>query len=1039
MRQGDSGSWVVDQQTGHVYGHLIASDNWGGAYVAPLHDTFAEIRKHFSSAIISLPTAEEVSVKASAKQEYEDKHDNSDSTSMFERDTGNASKSRDAFGVKQENDPLHPANNGSAIATMNVGYKTQYDLFRVCKLEDPARDIRIIKSITGDNQLELSLDIQRIQKDDSRPKFSYNALSWCWRSPSDEVSKLEPLMIVYKTRKYNFDVSRNLADALRTLKDRPDPLWVDWICIDQKNTEERNNQVQLMSAIYGEANCVYVWLGSHSAESKTAFEFIPELLKIDQFPRLVDDSTVHHKWRALKDLMMRDWFSRRWIIQEIALAHQATLLCGDSELDWKEFADAVSLFNLYETETRAISKIMMDQIDYDYQPDYFGSIPALGAARLVEVTDHLFEPGGGANAGRGRQQSLEYLVSTFTPFNASEARDTIYAILAIAKDSTPRTESQLKDAYQALEKIDVAEVEMTSPKFVENLRTFAAIVNKHSASKPYHVDYNLPISDVYADFVHFSIEQAKMQDPTRALDILCRPWAPDPDFPLSSDRLNAKHGHWRSAFGWKKGYDGGYEENPLKNARAEQSPRKEIRLLNAYRLSSEPDEITGQIKIMLEDQNNGPFRLERSRDTIPSWTPSTARASFAWNKDTGEHRKMTRKQADLLVGDPSQRIYSASGRRGVTRRLRFEDGIIEDPQHDDINNTHYHSIFVEGFVLGTVDELRERSQSGQIPEGWADLIPTSSGQSDTPTNFWLRPGSEDFWRTLVGDRGIGTPNPPRCIGRILSCHYTGLMDLDLKETIFYSKHQPAASFSRHIHGTIWNRRLMRMTKAVNDSEIDDFIAESHIGLAPDDAKTGDLVVILFGCSVPVILRRYEKTDSVLQSQILQQKARAAQRILTWWRGVKQALELQEIAKKLEDRENRRAFASTDVPQLQTAERSWPTVKHTNSGKRTNKRKATVDHDRATDASTRTTKRLRSRVYTEPVTPTQPHPPPVESPYQARRPQMIREVQDQHPPPVHDEKVFYRLIGECYVHRMMRGEAIEHQTVRRLPSVLFEIR
>jgi hypothetical protein len=42
-------------------------------------------------------------------------------------------------------------------------------------------------------------------------------------------------------------------------------------------------------------------------------------------------------------------------------------------------------------------------------------------------------------------------------------------------------------------------------------------------------------------------------------------------------------------------------------------------------------------------------------------------------------------------------------------------------------------------------------------------------------------------------------------------------------------------------------------------------------------------------------------------------------------------------------------------------------------------------------------------------------------------------------PESDHRVFYKLIGECYVHGMMNGEAIDYQSVEKLPRTLFEIR
>jgi len=937
----------------------------------------------------------------------------------------------------------------------------EYD-FSLCKLKDPSRNVRIIEILPslGSSNDRIEVRLHQIQPREN--KEVYNALSWCWRAYKDDAGAEAIIHIHHNELKYEFKVSKNLADALKMLRAKPGRVrrvWVDWICIDQKNVEERNNQVQLMSTIYGAADQVFIWLGQHSHDSEIAFQFIPNLLEIDRFPSLVRDPNNHNKWKALKELMMRDWFSRRWIIQEIALASRARILCGTNDLDWKDFADAISLFNLYETETHAISEIMMGQSDYVYQPDYFGSIPALGAARLVEVTDNLFEPGGGKSPNRVRQQSLEYLVSTFTPFNASEARDTIYAILAIARDSTPRTDSQwtsvsqeksLQDKPNSLMETDssklktvtVEEISRASKDFGIHLRTFAAIVDKHSRSKPYHVDYSLPISDVYVEFVRFSIARAAALDPTRALDILCRSWAPDPDFPkIAAGRGNANHGHWRVAFQGRKGFDGKMAIDQWTRKEILQSPRDEVQTFNEYDVVGWPDVYDGPVR--LRHQESGKTRLVKTEDTLPSWTPSTDRSPYAWNKKAGDDRKMTRKNADLLVGDPSQRIYSASGKRGVTRALHFEDGVIEDQSMSNIHHTHYHSIYTEGFVLGKVEELSDRSQGGQIPFRWADLIYDHELPEDTSQQgFWNRPAAEDFWRTLVGDRGISASNPPRCIGRILSCHYTGEIDLDLKQTIFYSKHQPAASFSRHIHAIIWNRRLMRVSKTKSyrakskDAPTAIEYDGSNIGLAPDDAQPEDLVCILYGCSVPVILRKYVKSPSVVESQWRQQKLKAARRIATWWHGYLLGKKLLVLAEWEARQQAKTAQPTTEFTLPATPKRTRSGATATRAGK---KRTSFAE----TDHNTETSFSLRKRAKHDSVSDHHIIPQPDQSPRQATSPQMYRTTSNsakaREEGPERDHDVFYRLIGECYVHRMMRGEAIDHQTEKKLPPVIFEIR
>jgi hypothetical protein len=62
-------------------------------------------------------------------------------------------------------------------------------------------------------------------------------------------------------------------------------------------------------------------------------------LNLHEFDELVNNKSMHAEWKAMSRLMMRDWFSRRWIVQEITLAKQAILLCGKHKLDWLKYAD----------------------------------------------------------------------------------------------------------------------------------------------------------------------------------------------------------------------------------------------------------------------------------------------------------------------------------------------------------------------------------------------------------------------------------------------------------------------------------------------------------------------------------------------------------------------------------------------------------------------------------------------------------------------------------------------------------------------------
>ncbi|KAK0709947.1 hypothetical protein B0T26DRAFT_602394, partial [Lasiosphaeria miniovina] len=56
VQDGDSGSWVVSPISMKVYGHVVATDFTGDAYVIPLHSTLAEMREVLGIESVDLPT-----------------------------------------------------------------------------------------------------------------------------------------------------------------------------------------------------------------------------------------------------------------------------------------------------------------------------------------------------------------------------------------------------------------------------------------------------------------------------------------------------------------------------------------------------------------------------------------------------------------------------------------------------------------------------------------------------------------------------------------------------------------------------------------------------------------------------------------------------------------------------------------------------------------------------------------------------------------------------------------------------------------------
>ncbi|KAE9368056.1 HET-domain-containing protein [Stipitochalara longipes BDJ] len=174
-------------------------------------------------------------------------------------------------------------------------------------------------------------------------KPPYIALSYTWGNSI----QLETILVNGQT----IDITIKLFEALRELQsDKPVRLWVDAICINQKDDLEKSEQVKHMTEIYKAATSVFAWLGpstNDSDEAIDAIEWIGEaaieagmlnlsrevMLKIwDPDPEGVLDSVrqpfhalserigLNYPQAAIKSLAERSYWNRTWIAQEFSVA-----------------------------------------------------------------------------------------------------------------------------------------------------------------------------------------------------------------------------------------------------------------------------------------------------------------------------------------------------------------------------------------------------------------------------------------------------------------------------------------------------------------------------------------------------------------------------------------------------------------------------------------------------------------------------------------------------------------------------------------------
>ncbi|KKY23522.1 putative ankyrin and het domain protein [Diplodia seriata] len=185
----------------------------------------------------------------------------------------------------------------------------------------------------------------------------FDALSYSWSPPVLSAEEIEtgrsaapdpdPFYEV-ECNGASWMVTESLHEVLDEFSRRPElrrrPLWVDALCINQADDDEKAHQIALMGEIYARAARVVVWLGrdqSYVADfawihgdfglalnrmvERFGFEAVAARYPLDKafFDEL-----------GLGEMPLDAWF-RAWIVQEAALARNVVVCCGSSSIEWQ--------------------------------------------------------------------------------------------------------------------------------------------------------------------------------------------------------------------------------------------------------------------------------------------------------------------------------------------------------------------------------------------------------------------------------------------------------------------------------------------------------------------------------------------------------------------------------------------------------------------------------------------------------------------------------------------------------------------------------
>lgn len=312
-------------------------------------------------------------------------------------------------------------NNGTTI-----GYGYKYTRLG-------AREFRLVRLHPGqgDEIPHCSLVVDTIDE-----ASSYEALSYVWgdRTITRQILLSDEGLSVSFSTPHLFNVTVNLYDALLHLRlpERPRILWIDSICINQEDDSEKNEQVAMMSNIYKQSHRVVAWLGQsdpgtdfllsnlHQAFEPGFFSFEEDAAQQSIPPRLTPFSFC----KLLRKLLRNDYWSRRWIVQELMLASTSTIMIGKRQVDWEDIRTAVELCQ--QTSHTLSSQAQHSGIS---SSNVQRALRLLGARRSLWHTSAFGDI-------VGHRLPLADVLEQFLDSECSDPRDTVYALISMARPDT---------------------------------------------------------------------------------------------------------------------------------------------------------------------------------------------------------------------------------------------------------------------------------------------------------------------------------------------------------------------------------------------------------------------------------------------------------------------------------------------------------------------------------------------------------------------------------------------------------------------------
>lgn len=252
----------------------------------------------------------------------------------------------------------------------------------------------------------------------------YEALSYTWGD--------ERVTTTISLDNESFNATVNLAIALQHLRraDQQRVIWIDALCINQKDILERNAQVTIMGDIYRHAHEVIAWLGPAGEDGYPAFDLFLTISAESQHtengkhwgpasnPGTTSVNLRAEELKAVISLLARSWWRRMWTVQELLLAKKLTFMCGNRQLPAEDmFATSDSYYAHVESCCEPYFRSTFEEGLMMEFNESMSTIDRLGIVRGSHIT-------------------LQKALFFFRQRECKDPRDMIYGLIGLASDLT---------------------------------------------------------------------------------------------------------------------------------------------------------------------------------------------------------------------------------------------------------------------------------------------------------------------------------------------------------------------------------------------------------------------------------------------------------------------------------------------------------------------------------------------------------------------------------------------------------------------------